>query len=51
MTCDECNRAVDPEFAAPSCGAHLLHVECAHHFRCRWCSIEQGEVLVSWKTS
>lgn len=43
MTCDECGHRVNPDLAAPSCGAHLLHVECAGWFRCRWCREVQVE--------
>jgi hypothetical protein len=39
--CDECGRLVDPEDTAPSCGAHVLHIECAPWFRCQQCAQEQ----------
>jgi hypothetical protein len=39
--CDECARLVGPEDAAPSCGAHRLHIECAAWFICRQCTLEQ----------
>jgi hypothetical protein len=40
MTCDECNRPIDPNDSAPTCGAHLIHPECRAFFACRWCDEE-----------
>jgi hypothetical protein len=41
--CDECGALVHPETAAPSCGAHELHIDCAAWFRCKWCREEQTD--------
>jgi hypothetical protein len=41
--CDECGRLVGVDETAPSCGAHVIHIECADWFRCKWCAEEQTD--------
>lgn len=41
--CDECAEPVHDDDAAPSCGAHVLHLECRAWFTCRACDEEWQE--------
>lgn len=42
--CNECAEPVTDTDAAPSCGAHTLHIHCAPWFHCRHCYRERREL-------
>ncbi len=42
--CNECTLPVTEDDAAPSCGAHVLHIHCAGWFHCRWCHEIRSEI-------
>lgn len=44
LACDECAEDVTEATQAPSCGAHLLHIDCAPWFSCRDCDYIRAEV-------
>jgi Zn finger protein HypA/HybF involved in hydrogenase expression len=36
--CDNCDREIPEDDAAPSCGSHNLHIGCHAWFQCRHCA-------------
>jgi len=42
--CNECALPVTEDDAAPSCGAHVLHIQCAPWFGCRHCYEIRAEI-------
>lgn len=44
FACNECGRPVPEGDAGPSCGAHLLHIECGPWFHCDHCYQIRAEV-------